>query len=92
LRGKILRINADGTIPADNPFFTTNTGKRRSVYAHGFRNPFRFTGRESNQTYIVADVGQSTWEEVDSLQEGANFGWNAYEGPCPANNPGQGPS
>src|SRR5262249_42477090 len=59
LRGKILRINADGTIPADNPFFTTNTGKRRSVYAYGFRNPFRFTGRESNQTYIVADVGQS---------------------------------
>jgi glucose/arabinose dehydrogenase len=92
LRGKILRINPDGTIPADNPFFITNTGKRRSVYAYGFRNPFRFARRESNQTYIVADVGQSTWEEVDSLQEGANFGWNIYEGPCPANNPGCNPA
>jgi glucose/arabinose dehydrogenase len=92
LRGKILRINADGTIPRDNPFYNTNTGKRRSVYAYGFRNPFRFTGRESNETYIVADVGQNTWEEVDSLQEGANFGWNDYEGPCPANNPGCNPA
>jgi glucose/arabinose dehydrogenase len=92
LRGKILRINADGTIPTDNPFYATNTRKRRSVYAYGFRNPFRFTRRESNQTYIVADVGQSTWEEVDSLQEGANFGWNDYEGPCPANTPGCNPA
>jgi glucose/arabinose dehydrogenase len=87
LRGKILRINRDGTIPADNPFYVTNTGKRRAVFAHGFRNPFRFTGRESNQTYIVADVGQNTWEEVDALQAGGNFGWSDYEGPCPANDP-----
>jgi glucose/arabinose dehydrogenase len=92
LRGKILRINADGTIPTDNPFYNTNTGKRRSVYAYGFRNPFRFTLRESNQTYVVADVGESTWEEVDSLQKGGNFGWNAYEGPCPGNNPGCNPA
>ncbi|HSD10861.1 MAG TPA: PQQ-dependent sugar dehydrogenase, partial [Candidatus Binatia bacterium] len=66
LRGNILRINADGTIPTDNPFYETNTNTRRSVYAYGFRNPFRFTGRESNQTYVVADVGQTTWEEVNS--------------------------
>jgi glucose/arabinose dehydrogenase len=92
LRGKILRINRNGTIPTDNPFYNTNTGTRRSVYGYGFRNPFRFTGRESNQTYIVADVGQNTWEEVDSLQKGANFGWNVYEGPCPANNPGCNPA
>jgi len=92
LRGKILRINADGTIPTDNPFYNTNTGKRRSVYAYGFRNPFRFTGRESNQTYIIADVGESTWEEVDSLEAGGNFGWNDYEGPCPTSNPGCNPA
>jgi glucose/arabinose dehydrogenase len=85
LRGKILRINPGGTIPTDNPFFATNAGDMRSIYAYGFRNPFRFALRPSNQTYIVADVGQGTWEEVDSLQAGGNYGWNAYEGPCPAN-------
>lgn len=91
LHGKILRINSDGTIPNDNPFYNTNTGRKRAVFAYGFRNPWRFTLRPSNQTYVVADVGQNDWEEVDVLQAGDNFGWNNYEGPCPANNPGYNP-
>lgn len=91
LRGKILRINSDGTIPNDNPFYKTNKGKKRAVFAYGFRNPWRFTLRPSNQTYVVADVGQNNWEEVDVLHSGGNFGWNNYEGPCPANNVGCNP-
>ncbi|MFO1417333.1 MAG: PQQ-dependent sugar dehydrogenase [Methylotetracoccus sp.] len=82
LRGKILRIQADGQIPRDNPLFKQNHGRRRAVYAFGFRNPFRFTIRPSSQATIVADVGQNDWEEIDVLQAGGNFGWNAYEGPC----------
>lgn len=85
LRGKILRINADGTIPADNPFYNT-AGARQEIFAYGFRNPWRFGLRASNQSYLVADVGEGTWEEIDSLQPGANYGWNKYEGPCPTNN------
>ncbi len=85
LRGKILRINSNGTIPTDNPFYNT-PGARQEIYAFGFRNPWRFTTRASNQSYIVADVGQNTWEEINSLQKGKNFGWNVYEGPCPSNN------
>lgn len=86
LRGKILRINKNGTIPADNPFYNT-PGARRETYAFGFRNPWRFTKRASNQTYIVADVGSAKWEEIDSLAAGANYGWPLFEGPCPQTKP-----
>jgi glucose/arabinose dehydrogenase len=40
LQGKILRLNADGTIPEDNPFYGTATGKYRAIWAYGIRNPF----------------------------------------------------
>jgi glucose/arabinose dehydrogenase len=38
--GKLLRFNADGSIPADNPHFTTQTGLARAIWARGLRNPF----------------------------------------------------
>jgi hypothetical protein len=40
--GKFLRINSDGSIPTDNPFFNTATGVNRSIWALGLRNPFTF--------------------------------------------------
>lgn len=85
LRGKILRINRDGTIPTDNPFYNTPNA-RKEIYAYGFRNPWRIGKRDANQTYLVADVGSGTWEEIDSLQAGANYGWPQFEGPCPNSN------
>jgi glucose/arabinose dehydrogenase len=85
LRGKILRINPNGTIPTDNPFYNT-PGARKETYAFGLRNPWRFGMRKSNQTYIVSDVGSGTWEEINSLVKGGNYGWPRYEGPCPSNN------
>lgn len=81
LRGKILRINEDGSIPPDNPFVHTG-GARPETYAFGLRNPWRIAERAVNHTFIVTDVGSETWEEVNSLQAGANYGWPAYEGPC----------
>ena len=42
LLGKMLRINADGTIPTDNPFYNTATGNNRAIWALGLRNPFTF--------------------------------------------------
>jgi glucose/arabinose dehydrogenase len=86
LLGKILRINKDGTIPPDNPFYNV-PGARQETYAFGFRNPWRLTPRASNQSFIVADVGEGTWEEIDSLQPGGFYGWPIYEGPCPVVEP-----
>lgn len=83
LRGKILRLNRDGTIPSDNPFFNTPNA-RQEIYAYGFRNPWRITFRASNQALLAADVGQNAWEEIDSVAAGANYGWDDFEGPCPS--------
>ena len=82
VRGKILRLNLNGTIPTDNPFYNTPNA-RQEIYAYGFRNPWRIGKRTANQTFLVADVGQNTWEEISSLQAGGNYGWPLFEGPCP---------
>ncbi len=79
LSGKILRVNADGTIPNDNPFFN-QPNKRGEIYLYGLRNPFRFSFRPGTNTLYVADVGQSTWEEVNVGVPGGNYGWNLHEG------------
>jgi glucose/arabinose dehydrogenase len=42
LFGKMVRINKDGTIPSDNPFYSTVTGSNRAIWAMGLRNPFKF--------------------------------------------------
>jgi glucose/arabinose dehydrogenase len=82
LRGKILRINRNGAVPSDNPYYNTPNA-RPQIFASGFRNPFRFALRPFNRTYLVGDVGNVTWEELDTLHAGADYGWVRYEGPCP---------
>jgi glucose/arabinose dehydrogenase len=79
--GKMLRINPDGTIPADNPFFNTATGANRAIWALGLRNPFTFSFEPGTGKMHINDVGQSTWEEIDVGQAGANYGWSIIEGP-----------
>ena len=79
--GKILRINADGTIPDDNPFHAQTTGIQRAIWAYGFRNPFTFHLDRVTGRIFVNDVGEATWEEVNELTRGANYGWPTCEGP-----------
>ncbi len=79
--GKILRINADGTIPADNPFFNTATGANRSIYALGLRNPFTFAFQPGTNRLFINDVGLTAFEEINDGVAGANYGWPETEGP-----------
>jgi glucose/arabinose dehydrogenase len=79
--GKILRLNPDGSIPTDNPFFNVATGVNRSIWALGLRNPFTFTFQRGSGRMFINDVGQSTWEEIDEGIAGANYGWPTTEGP-----------
>ena len=78
--GKILRINTDGSIPTDNPYYTTTTGQNRAIYALGFRNPFKITSQNGTGKIYVNDVGNSTWEEINQLFAGKNYGWPGIEG------------
>lgn len=89
--GKILRINSDGTIPADNPTSFPNiagspTGLNRAIWAVGLRNPFTFNFQPGTGRMHINDVGQGTWEEINVGAAGANFGWPTCEGSC--NTPG----
>ena len=75
--GKILRINADGTIPTDNPFYSTTTGKNRAIWAYGLRNPFSMAWQPgTNGKFFINDVGESTWEEVNEGVAGSNYGFS----------------
>lgn len=86
LFGKILRINSDGSIPSDNPFFTTALGDNRAIWALGLRNPFTFGFQPGTGRLFINDVGESTAEEINEGFAGANYGWPNCEGPCsPAN-------
>jgi putative heme-binding domain-containing protein len=79
-QGKLLRINADGTIPEDNPFSSSAQGKYRAIWALGLRNPFTFAVQPGTGRIFINDVGQNAWEEIDEGFPGANYGWPAVEG------------
>ena len=81
--GKILRvdINADSAykVPKDNPF-VGRTDAKPEVWAYGFRNPYRFSFDKASGQLFAGDVGQDTWEEVNIVNRGGNYGWRLTEG------------
>jgi glucose/arabinose dehydrogenase len=79
-KGKILRYNANGTIPADNPFASSASGANRAIWALGLRNPFTFAFDPPSGRMYINDVGQSAWEEIDLGVAGSNYGWPTTEG------------
>lgn len=81
LLGKVLRINTDGSIPTDNPFFNSASGNNRAIWAMGLRNPFTFGVHPNSGRMFINDVGQSAWEEINEGEAGGNYGWPATEGP-----------
>jgi glucose/arabinose dehydrogenase len=83
LMGKVLRLNLDGTAPADNPF-VGQVGKRGEIFAYGFRNPFRFGFDPMNDKLWLADVGDLTIEEIDIVTSGGNYAWPHCEGTLPS--------
>ena len=78
--GKLLRVNPDGAIPMDNPFFDGAGPNIDAIWARGLRNPFRIAlDAPTGRTYI-GDVGSNNYEEVNVAVRGANYGWPNSEG------------
>lgn len=78
--GKLLRINADGSVPPGNPF-TSGSNQRQRIWAYGLRNPYTIAFQPGTGKLFVNDVGGNTWEEInDATSGGKNFGWPYAEG------------
>ncbi|MCP3979207.1 MAG: redoxin domain-containing protein [bacterium] len=76
LRGKVLRLNDDGTVPADNP----NAGS--AIYAHGVRDGRSVSVNASGQVYVMdaGDDGAAAHDEVGHVPAGGNLGWASVTG------------
>jgi glucose/arabinose dehydrogenase len=71
LRGKILRLNLDGSIPSDNP------NPKSYVYAKGLRNPFGAAWRKSDNHLYISDNGPAVDDRIAKILPGENYGWPA---------------
>ncbi len=72
--GKIHRLNADGSIPDDNPF-VDDKGAKSSIYSYGHRNPQGIAVHPQTGQIWETEHGPRGGDEVNLIQPGINYGW-----------------
>ena len=72
--GKVMRLNADGTIPADNPI------ANNPLWSYGHRNPQGLVF--VNNKLYESEHGPNIEDELNIIEKGRNYGWPAVNGPC----------
>lgn len=72
--GKIIRLNLDGSIPADNPFVNQNQALPE-IYSYGHRNPQGIAFDKSAQQLFVNEHGARGGDEINLINAGNNYGW-----------------
>lgn len=71
--GSIVRINRDGTVPADNPF-VNRSGIQPEIWSYGHRNP-QGAGLDGRGALWTSEHGAQGGDEINQIKKGANFGW-----------------
>ncbi|MDQ3001548.1 MAG: PQQ-dependent sugar dehydrogenase [Fibrobacterota bacterium] len=87
-RGKMYRINVDEagvggkpySIPADNPYVNVADVAAKEIWAHGLRNPLKFSFDKVTGDLWAVEVGQWLQEDVHIIRKGENLGWDLMEG------------
>lgn len=72
--GKVLRLNSDGSVPADNPFSGS------PVYSYGHRNPEGLAWHPETEQLFATEHGSSARDEVNLIEPGQNYGWPTVRG------------
>ena len=73
--GKVLRYNADGSVPKGNPF--SQPGNRNPVWSYGHRNPFGLTHRPGSKKLYATENGPECDDELNLIRKGRNYGWGS---------------
>ena len=84
--GKVIRIEADGSIPADNPF-AGQAGAKAEIWSYGHRNPYGLVFAGNGQLF-ESEMGPEGGDEFNLIERGRNYGWPAVS---EGNNYGGGP-
>lgn len=87
LAGKIFRINYDGSIPTDNPYYNTLTGSARALWTFGHRNPQGLAFQPGTDALWSSEHGQNTRDELNLILKGKNYGWPSCVGTQSLNSP-----
>lgn len=72
--GKIIRLNEDGTVPADNPFINTR-GALPEIWSYGHRNPQGLLFDSESGQLLDTEHGPMGGDELNLVEQGKNYGW-----------------
>ena len=73
--GKLIRLHADGRVPADNPFVGDSSTALPEIYSYGHRNPQGLAWNPFDKTLWLHEHGPKGGDELNRIRAGANYGW-----------------